>query len=151
MDAGRVNIMCFDKTGTLTQDHMDVHCVRAVSGGRFEPRELKHVSDVKHQPLLWTLAGCHSVVKLSAAETVGDPLEVKMVEWTRWHVAVFDGSSSGPVIATVSSPNSNERIETFVRHEFSSMLVSGFFCQFLMIYCLCATTWPCACRANPHR
>ncbi len=107
--AGRVNVMCFDKTGTLTMDHMDVHCVRAVGvgGTRFDVAELKSPNDIKSAPLLWTLAACHSVVKLSHVETVGDPLEVKMMQWSRWTSSSFDdlGGGNDNVKSTMTAPD----------------------------------------------
>ncbi|KDQ21478.1 hypothetical protein BOTBODRAFT_25926 [Botryobasidium botryosum FD-172 SS1] len=85
---GKVNVVCFDKTGTLTEDGLDVLGVRSLSrsGDRFG--EL--VSEVRDLPLaqskanfLYALATCHSL-KVIEGETIGDPLDVKMFEFTGW-------------------------------------------------------------------
>lgn len=126
--AGRVNVMCWDKTGTLTVDHMDVHCVRAVvapnaAAARFSPAEHRSVQELGAAPpaLVWALAACHSVVLLSATEVVGDPLEVVMMQWTRWAPSAF-ASEDGSGPATMTSPAGAQSLHTLARHDFSSAL-----------------------------
>jgi cation-transporting ATPase 13A2 len=116
--AGRVNVFAFDKTGTLTQDHLDVQCVRPVSGqGQFLPETRQNAPGNLQRPLAWALAACHTVVRLSPQETIGDPLEVKMMQWTGWTCSSFDD----PRIS-MSSPDQREVVYTLVRHEFMSQL-----------------------------
>ncbi|KAF8530457.1 hypothetical protein BU17DRAFT_36097 [Hysterangium stoloniferum] len=85
---GKVNVVCFDKTGTLTEDGLDVLGVRCLerSGDLFG--EL--LSDVHDIPLpagktnfLHALATCHSL-KVINGEVLGDPLDVKMFQFTNW-------------------------------------------------------------------
>ncbi len=116
--AGRVNVFAFDKTGTLTQDHLDVHCVRPASDrGQFLPETRRNEPGQLSRPLAWALAACHTVVRLSPQETIGDPLEVKMMQWTGWSCSSFDD----PRI-TMTSPDRAEVVYTLVRHEFMSQL-----------------------------
>ncbi len=96
---GKLDIMCFDKTGTLTEEGLDILGVRAVSrsnnsfgevmaspaslvparthGGHTDP------SDHVRRAVLYTMATCHSLRSVDG-ELVGDPLDLKMFEFTRW-------------------------------------------------------------------
>ncbi|KAJ7072233.1 P-type ATPase [Mycena amicta] len=85
---GKVNVCCFDKTGTLTEDGLDILGVRSLD--RHEPRFGELLEDVHDLPLgkdkatfLHALATCHSL-KMVDAQVIGDPLDVKMFEFTRW-------------------------------------------------------------------
>lgn len=89
--AGKVNLACFDKTGTLTEEGLDVLGVRSVD------RSTNHFSEVYEDadsipmasaadsktPLLHALATCHAL-KLVNGELLGDPLDLRMFEFTRW-------------------------------------------------------------------
>ncbi|KAI0028394.1 P-type ATPase [Vararia minispora EC-137] len=95
--AGKVNVCCFDKTGTLTEDGLDILGVRGIdrSGKRFG--EL--LDDVHDIPLgrdkaafLYALATCHQL-KVVDGDVIGDPLDVKMFQFTKW--AIEEGSIAG--------------------------------------------------------
>lgn len=89
--AGKINLACFDKTGTLTEEGLDVLGVRSVD------RSLNHFSEVYEDadsipmasaadaktPLLHALATCHAL-KLVNGELLGDPLDLRMFEFTKW-------------------------------------------------------------------
>jgi cation-transporting P-type ATPase 13A2 len=85
---GKVNVVCFDKTGTLTEDGLDVLGVRCLDRASDHFGDL--ISDVYDIPLgsgktsfLHALATCHSL-KFINGEVVGDPLDVKMFQFTDW-------------------------------------------------------------------
>ncbi|KAK1997065.1 ATPase [Colletotrichum falcatum] len=93
---GKLDIMCFDKTGTLTEDGLDILGVRVASPatGKFtdvltDPLSL--MSGQAGDPLqasrlkaaLFTMATCHSLRSVDG-ELMGDPLDLKMFEFTRW-------------------------------------------------------------------
>ncbi|KAI0019616.1 hypothetical protein F4780DRAFT_745751 [Xylariomycetidae sp. FL0641] len=96
---GKLDVMCFDKTGTLTEDGLDILGVRLVSPSthRFDEVVSKASSLVPHLHLasppgdkyhysraaLFTMATCHSLRSVDG-ELVGDPLDVKMFEYTGW-------------------------------------------------------------------
>ncbi|KAI1377354.1 hypothetical protein F4677DRAFT_416128 [Hypoxylon crocopeplum] len=96
---GKLDVMCFDKTGTLTEDGLDVLGVRLVSRStnRFNDVVSKASDLVPHSSLdagpgdkhdinraaLFTMATCHSLRSIDG-ELMGDPLDVKMFEFTRW-------------------------------------------------------------------
>lgn len=93
---GKVNVVCFDKTGTLTEDGLDVLGARTVDPRTQQFRELHQsaaeiptsaadVGEARHLPLLHALATCHSL-KLVDGEVIGDPLDVKMFEFTGWEL-----------------------------------------------------------------
>ncbi|KIJ26543.1 hypothetical protein M422DRAFT_192081 [Sphaerobolus stellatus SS14] len=129
---GKVNVVCFDKTGTLTEDGLDVLGVRCLerSGDLFG--EL--LSDVHDIPLgsgkmsfLHALATCHSL-KVINGEVLGDPLDVKMFQFTNWVLEEGQlgmvqpkrpGGSNGPVSLVqmvVRPPGSGEfRLEDALR------------------------------------
>ncbi|GAA5848800.1 hypothetical protein JCM8547_006349 [Rhodosporidiobolus lusitaniae] len=88
---GKINIVCFDKTGTLTEEGLDVLGVRSVvrSANRFtelhrDPDDVPifGAADAK-TPLLHALATCHAL-KVVNGEVIGDPLDLRMFEFTGW-------------------------------------------------------------------
>lgn len=105
---GKLDIMCFDKTGTLTEEDLDILGVRVVSKSknRFsdilsDPAALMpgHVQasddDVEAETkkaALYTMATCHSLRSVDG-ELVGDPLDLKMFEFTKW--SFEEGKQSG--------------------------------------------------------
>lgn len=96
---GKLDIVCFDKTGTLTEDGLDVLGVRVVQrpANRFSdilpdaPSLLPGASYERdptvnyetHKSALYTMATCHSLRAVDG-ELVGDPLDLKMFEYTQW-------------------------------------------------------------------
>lgn len=109
---GKLDIMCFDKTGTLTEDGLDILGVRVVnrSANRFDdmhtdpaamvPREGATTNANQPQSFnvqkaaLFTMATCHSLRSVDD-ELVGDPLDVKMFEFTRWSYEEGQQSAGG--------------------------------------------------------
>ena len=105
---GKLDVMCFDKTGTLTEDGLDVLGVRVVSrpANRFteilgEATALLPGASYERDPtydynankaILYTMATCHSL-RIVDDEFIGDPLDLKMFEWTRWQ---FEEGSERP-------------------------------------------------------
>eukprot|EP00117_Sycon_ciliatum_P023123 scpid7000/ scgid19742/ Probable cation-transporting ATPase 13A3 len=87
---GKLKLFCFDKTGTLTNDGMDLTSIYPTEQSRF----VSHVEDcsglVDHELLLHCMATCHSL-NIIDDELVGDPLDLKMFEATKW---VFEERSS---------------------------------------------------------
>ncbi|OAL50930.1 hypothetical protein IQ07DRAFT_508291 [Pyrenochaeta sp. DS3sAY3a] len=96
---GKLDVICFDKTGTLTEEGLDVLGVRVVERPRNRFSELladpydilpgsQHDRDptveyLAHKTILYTMATCHSLRKIDD-ELVGDPLDVKMFDFTGW-------------------------------------------------------------------
>jgi cation-transporting ATPase 13A2 len=96
---GKLDIMCFDKTGTLTEDGLDVLGVRVVQRphNRFgdilsDANELLPGATWERDPtmdynankaILYTMATCHSL-RVVDDEFIGDPLDLKMFEYTGW-------------------------------------------------------------------
>lgn len=97
--AGKLDIVCFDKTGTLTEDGLDVLGVRLVQHPeiRFgdilgEAHEVLPPASYDRDPtvdyrvnknMLYTMATCHSL-RLVDDELIGDPLDLKMFQFTEW-------------------------------------------------------------------
>ncbi|KIR42837.1 cation-transporting ATPase 13A3/4/5 [Cryptococcus deuterogattii 99/473] len=98
---GKINVVCFDKTGTLTEDGLDVLGVRTIDRQNNRFSELhSDIVDVPIEggingktPLLYALATCHAL-KLIESEIIGDPLDIKMFEYTGW---TLDEGQSRPV------------------------------------------------------
>lgn len=102
--AGKINLACFDKTGTLTEEGLDVLGVRSVD------RSSNHFSEVYEDadnipmasaadsktPLLHALATCHAL-KLVNGELLGDPLDLRMFEFTKWDLEEGKETSKPPV------------------------------------------------------
>lgn len=112
---GKLDIMCFDKTGTLTEDGLDILGVRVVNraANRFDdvlsdpatmvPRAGAATANGTYaapqsydaqKAALFTMATCHSLRSVDD-ELVGDPLDVKMFEFTRWSYEEGQQSSGG--------------------------------------------------------
>jgi cation-transporting ATPase 13A2 len=86
--AGKVNVCCFDKTGTLTEDGLDILGVRSLDRNVHRFGELiDNVHDLpsvsERANFLHALATCHSL-KMVDGDTIGDPLDIKMFEFTKW-------------------------------------------------------------------
>lgn len=86
--AGKINVCCFDKTGTLTEDGLDILGIRPLDRNANQFSEL--MEDIHDLPMgntkanfLHALATCHSL-KMVDGELIGDPLDVKMFEFTNW-------------------------------------------------------------------
>ena len=88
---GKINLVCFDKTGTLTEEGLDVLGIRSVDRSNkcfselYEDVEnvpIVGAADAK-TPLMHALATCHGL-KLVNGEIIGDPLDLRMFEFTRW-------------------------------------------------------------------
>jgi cation-transporting P-type ATPase 13A2 len=107
---GKLDVICFDKTGTLTEDGLDVLGVRVAqtSSNRFTDI-LTDVTAVLPGPsferdptidydinrvLLYTMATCHSL-RLIDGELLGDPLDVKMFQFTGWSFEEGEQRSGG--------------------------------------------------------
>lgn len=122
---GKVNVVCFDKTGTLTEDGLDVLGTRTVDAHTGQFSELhQNAEDIEEQPgpnsaplsLLHALATCHSL-KVVNGEVIGDPLDVKMFEYTRW--AIDEGDEADLRSATRNASHPHDRppalVQTVVR------------------------------------
>ncbi|KAF2738544.1 P-type ATPase-like protein [Polyplosphaeria fusca] len=96
---GKLDVICFDKTGTLTEEGLDVLGARVAQrpDGRFSDI-LTEAIDVlpgasyerdptvdyaNNKTILYTMATCHSL-RVIDNELVGDPLDVKMFNFTGW-------------------------------------------------------------------
>lgn len=106
---GKLDVICFDKTGTLTEDGLDVLGVHLANNarGRKEIVFEELVEEIKflntdtsrsgdHETdngkfFLGGMATCHSL-RLIDDELLGDPLDAKMFEFTKWN---FEEESNG--------------------------------------------------------
>jgi len=95
---GKLDIVCFDKTGTLTEDGLDVLGARIVTRGKgfsellsetsegflLPPSTANSAYDIeKQKKIVYTMATCHSL-RVVDDELLGDPLDVKMFQFTNW-------------------------------------------------------------------
>lgn len=108
---GKLDVVCFDKTGTLTEEGLDVLGVRVVElpANRFSeilsdaPSIIPGASYERdptinydtHRAALYTMATCHSLREVDG-ELVGDPLDVKMFEFTGWSFEEGEQKSGDP-------------------------------------------------------
>ncbi|NWJ12226.1 AT132 ATPase, partial [Crypturellus undulatus] len=91
---GKIRLVCFDKTGTLTEEGLDVWGVVPLDGDRFLPivHEPRCLPD---GPLLYCLAACHTI-SLLRAQPIGDPVDLKMLESTGWHLEMQEEDQAEP-------------------------------------------------------
>ncbi|KAG8733367.1 hypothetical protein FRC11_006789, partial [Ceratobasidium sp. 423] len=90
---GKVDVVCFDKTGTLTEDGLDVLGVRGIEGS--DQRMFGELVQSVHElplprgrekvSIVHALTTCHQL-KVVDGEVIGDPLDVKMFDFTGWEV-----------------------------------------------------------------
>ncbi|KAF4634651.1 hypothetical protein G7Y89_g3450 [Cudoniella acicularis] len=108
---GKLDIVCFDKTGTLTEDGLDVLGVRVTQlpskrfsdilpnalsllpGAAYE-RDPTVIYDA-HKAVLYTMTTCHSL-RVVDGELVGDPLDLKMFNFTGWSFEEGEQRSGDP-------------------------------------------------------
>ncbi|ODV84227.1 hypothetical protein CANARDRAFT_208586 [[Candida] arabinofermentans NRRL YB-2248] len=94
---GKLDVMCFDKTGTLTEEGLDIMGVRVSQPirGRKEHEFSKLHTSVENlfdtesssqsYELFLSMLTCHSL-KVIEDEVIGDPLDIKMFEFTEWDI-----------------------------------------------------------------
>ncbi|CAE6510585.1 unnamed protein product [Rhizoctonia solani] len=92
---GKVDVVCFDKTGTLTEDGLDVLGVRGIEGIGSDQRMFGELVQSVHElplprgrekvSIVHALTTCHQL-KVVNGEVIGDPLDVKMFDFTGWEV-----------------------------------------------------------------
>ena len=121
---GKLDVICFDKTGTLTEDGLDVLGVRVVN------KPAKRFSDVLtnaqdllpgaayerdptidyrlHRAVLYTMATCHSLRDVDG-DILGDPLDIKMFDFTGWSFEEFAQTASFDHENTQNQPTSTAR------------------------------------------
>ncbi|KAL4735508.1 hypothetical protein BDV11DRAFT_208448 [Aspergillus similis] len=92
---GKLDVICFDKTGTLTEDGLDVLGIRVMTrhqrlselipnaSSRFiTPSDYMACSET-YDVIIRIMATCHSL-RVVDDELLGDPLDVKMFQFTGW-------------------------------------------------------------------
>ncbi|KAF9049844.1 Ca-transporting ATPase [Panaeolus papilionaceus] len=122
--AGKVNVCCFDKTGTLTEDGLDILGVRSLE--RYAHRFGELLEDIYDLPLsnekatfLHAMATCHSL-KMIDGEVLGDPLDVKMFEFTRWTLEEGHVAGTGNIKNKGTIVEQTALVQTVVRPPGSS-------------------------------
>ena len=122
---GKIDLMCFDKTGTLTEDGLDVLGVRLVHQPAMRFSDLltdasavlpgasdrdPTVDYEVHKAAMYTMATCHSL-RLVDDNLVGDPLDFKMFDFTRWSyeeggqkTAALDDEEQNKLAPSVARP-----------------------------------------------
>ena len=88
---GTLNTIVFDKTGTLTEDGLDLKYVlpanqQVNSFGKLIKHALEF--EANSSKLLRAMATCHSLTYIHG-ELAGDPLDLKMFEFTGWDFIEF--------------------------------------------------------------
>lgn len=117
---GKVNVVCFDKTGTLTEDGLDVLGARTIDAQTMQFRELHPTCDElpatsgedEELALLHALATCHGL-KVVDGEVIGDPLDVKMFEFTNW--TIDEGETPDPASLAKGPERPPALVQTVVR------------------------------------
>nr|UJH94591.1 Ypk9 [Starmerella bombicola] len=122
--AGRVNLVAFDKTGTLTDEGLDVlgvHLIHDKDNGRKKFGNLiLSAEDLERESndtgLLDALITCHELRNVDGI-IMGDPLDVKMFEFTKWSL---DEEKKRFISPGVSKPT--RELKVYKQFEFVSRL-----------------------------
>ncbi|CAN6655068.1 vacuolar cation-transporting ATPase Ypk9p [Trichomonascus vanleenenianus] len=122
---GKLDAVCFDKTGTLTEDGLDVLGVRIVEKDHCQLSglisELVEEEDYSSE-IEPALATCHSLRQVDN-ELIGDPLDFKMFEFTKWRFEEEHGGvRRGIVRCSYSNDDRELELETMKSFEFVSQL-----------------------------
>ncbi|KAJ3204949.1 hypothetical protein HDU82_005498 [Entophlyctis luteolus] len=111
-------VMCFDKTGTLTHEGLEILGFRwampaSAASSEFckfssvlctpeevlqlnRPREDNSSEVYEHPRILTAMASCHAIQVLDG-ELIGDPVDLKMFEWTGWEIGNDFGLSGSTI------------------------------------------------------
>ncbi|KAF7967606.1 hypothetical protein HWV62_33697 [Athelia sp. TMB] len=121
---GKVNVCCFDKTGTLTEDGLDILGVRGLDRNVQRFGELIDVvhdlpvpqarRDQDKASFLHALATCHSL-KMVDGQPIGDPLDVKMFEFTKWTLEEGHVAGTGIIKGKTGADRPAALVQTVVR------------------------------------
>lgn len=122
--AGKINLCCFDKTGTLTEDGLDILGVRGLDRNEQRFGELIDVVHDLHAPgirrdqdkatFLHALATCHSL-KMVDEDVIGDPLDVKMFQFTKWTLEEGHVAGTGIIKGRTGEERPAALVQTVVR------------------------------------
>ncbi len=106
---GKLKLVCFDKTGTLTEDGMNLWGAVPAENALFLPADHTVWTMPQESPVLNCLAACHSLTLIDG-ELIGDPLDIKMFESTRWELeeAGTDTSKFDMLMPSVVRPKQSE-------------------------------------------
>ncbi|EFA04812.1 polyamine-transporting ATPase 13A3 isoform X2 [Tribolium castaneum] len=106
--SGSIDCVCFDKTGTLTEDGLDLLCVVPIKAKNFH-MPVKKVSCLPYDTFVCGLVSCHSLTIIDK-QIVGDPLDLKMFESTKWVMEehdIADNNKFNMIFPTVLKPPKN--------------------------------------------
>lgn len=109
--SGSIDCICFDKTGTLTEDGLDMWGVVAVSDRKFQ-LPIKDISSLPLSEVLIGMVTCHGITIIDN-QLVGDPLDLKMFESTRWTLEepdVSDTSKFSMLFPTIVRPAKDSKL-----------------------------------------
>ncbi len=117
--SGTINVCCFDKTGTLTEDGLDILGVRAIARNVQRFGELiENIHDLPtgkdKASFLHALATCHSL-KSVGGTAIGDPLDAKMFEFTKWTLDEGRVSGTGAIKSKGVVVEQTALVQTVVR------------------------------------
>lgn len=145
---GKLDLMCFDKTGTLTEEGLDILGVRVVTRAdtrftdllaRSEDLLSDHNTNTGNKDhidsrnaVLYTMATCHSL-RMVDDEPVGDPLDLKMFEFTGWSYeegnlggATADEEEQGNLHPSVARPPVGTKLQANGSEQGSGQNVGSF-------------------------
>lgn len=110
---------CFDKTGTLTEDGLDILGVRLLDRSEHRFGELfDNVHDLPtardRASFLHALVTCHSL-QMVEEEVIGDPLDVKMFEFTKWTLEEGLVAGTGIIKGRGGTERPTALVQTVVR------------------------------------
>jgi cation-transporting P-type ATPase 13A2 len=124
---GTLNCFVFDKTGTLTEDGLDLKFVMPLKSQNKKEfgKLVEYSKNLDQGDLIEAMATCHSLTYING-ELAGDPLDLKMFEFTRWDLieATENEAENFDKItpAIVRSPGRERELALIKQFPFSSSL-----------------------------
>ncbi|KAI0980351.1 hypothetical protein GJ496_005412 [Pomphorhynchus laevis] len=130
--SGTVDTVVFDKTGTLTEDGLDLRCVLVCNHPPIESGEslpsfsvpISNINEIpNHFDMISSMATCHNLTRIHT-DLAGDPIDLKMFEFTGWNLFVPDVEEDqlfeNIVPTVVKSPDQKYELAILKSFPFSS-------------------------------
>ncbi|CAK9294972.1 unnamed protein product [Gordionus sp. m RMFG-2023] len=116
--SGAINAIIFDKTGTLTENDIEILGIIDIDNSTMKFNDkVKFPDKLEFDSFLKALVTCHTLSNVDNI-LIGDPLDIKMFESTRWRIKDYKLSKSDIRIILKPAKDDNNKTSIGVVHRF---------------------------------